>query len=167
VLRLLCTNRLVDNLVIAIQGGDVPAIAAVLLVIGSAPACSTPSRSASSSCRSSSRRRWCGWPMRVGRGAAAAEIAVELPAAAFRLCADDGARSREGPAQFRPFVRALIRFLAAQWLLLAAVLAMPAPMHLGEHASDLTRAPEKPLNQGEIDKQLRDMVPLRELQPMR
>jgi hypothetical protein len=40
-------------------------------------------------------------------------------------------------------------------------------MHLGEHASDLTRAPEKPLNQGEIDKQLRDMVPLRELQPMR
>jgi hypothetical protein len=46
----------------------------------------------------------------------------------------------------------------AQWLLLAAVLAMPALA---------PRAPEKPRNQGEIDKQVREMVPLPELEPIR
>jgi TRAP-type mannitol/chloroaromatic compound transport system permease large subunit len=62
------------------------------------------------------------------------------------------------PAPFRPFVRALIPFLAAQWLLLAAVLAFPALVHLGER--DASRVPQQDLSPDELSKKLREMVPL-------
>jgi TRAP-type mannitol/chloroaromatic compound transport system permease large subunit len=62
------------------------------------------------------------------------------------------------PAPFRPFVRALVPFLAAQWLLLAAVLALPALVHLGER--DVSRVPRQELSPDELSKKLREMVPL-------
>ena len=88
-----------------------------------------------------------------------------LPPFGYALMMVRGAA--KDPSPFRPFVRALMPFLAAQWLLLAAVLAIPALVHVGERASDLTRTPEKALTPEEIDRQLRDMVPLPELEPPR
>jgi hypothetical protein len=65
----------------------------------------------------------------------------------------------KNPAPFRPFVRALIPFLAAQWLLLAAVLLMPGLVHVGEKASDTSRAPAKDLSPQEINELLNKMLP--------
>jgi tripartite ATP-independent transporter DctM subunit len=161
VLRLLGTDRLVSNLVGSIPGGDVPAVAVVLAVIG-----------------------LCAFvldafeiifvivpiliPPLLVRVADARWVAVLilltlqssflLPPFGYALMMVRGAA--RDPAPFRPFVRALIPFLAAQWLLLAAVLAFPALVHLGERPEDLTRAPQKELTPDELSKKLRDMVPL-------
>jgi len=64
------------------------------------------------------------------------------------------------PAPFRPFVRALAPFLAAQWLLLVAVLFVPALVHFGDRPSDMSRAPAKNLSNEEINKLLKQMVPM-------
>lgn len=168
VLRLLGTDRLVDNLVGAIPGGDVPSVAIVLLVIGLCafvldafeiifvivPILIPPLlvRVADA--------RWVSVLLLL-----TLQSSFLLPPFGYALMMVRGAAS--DPAPFRPFVRALIPFLAAQWLLLAAVLAMPALVHVGERASDLTRNPEKALTPDEIDKQLRDMVPLPQLEPLR
>ena len=69
------------------------------------------------------------------------------------------------PARFPLFVRALIPFLVAQWMLLGAVLAFPALVHVGERASELTRQPEKTMTPEELDQKLRDMVPLPSISP--
>jgi TRAP-type mannitol/chloroaromatic compound transport system permease large subunit len=161
VLRLLGTDRLVSNLVGSIPGGDVPAVAVVLAVIG-----------------------LCAFvldafeiifvivpiliPPLLVRVADARWVAVLilltlqssflLPPFGYALMMVRGAA--RDPAPFRPFVRALIPFLAAQWLLLAAVLAFPALVHLGERPEDVTRAPSKELTPDELSKKLRDMVPL-------
>ena len=88
VLRLLGTDRLVNNLVAGIPGGDIPATAVVLGVIGLCafvldafeiifviiPIVIPPLLGA--------RRRRA-----LGVGAGATHVAVELPAAAVRLCA--------------------------------------------------------------------------------
>ncbi len=47
VLRLLGTDRLVDDWVVGLPGGDLVVVAVVLGVIGLWPSCSTPSRSSS------------------------------------------------------------------------------------------------------------------------
>ena len=52
-------------------------------------------------------------------------------------------------------------------MLLAAVLAYPRLVHVGERAGDVTRNIEKPLTQDEIDSKLRDMVPLPAMPPLR
>jgi TRAP-type mannitol/chloroaromatic compound transport system permease large subunit len=168
VLRLLGTDRLVDHLVFAIPGGDVPAVAIVLLVIGLCafvldafeiifvivPILIPPLlvRVADA--------RWVSVLLLL-----TLQSSFLLPPFGYALMMVRGAAP--DPAPFRPFVRALIPFLAAQWLLLAAVLALPSLVHVGERASDLTRTPEKSLSPGEIDRQLRDMVPLPQLEPLR
>jgi tripartite ATP-independent transporter DctM subunit len=159
VLRLLGTDRLVNNLVIGIPGGDVPAVAIVLAVVG-----------------------LCAFvldafeiifvivpiliPPLLFRVADARWVAVLilltlqssflLPPFGYALMMVRGAA--RDPAPFRPFVRALIPFLAAQWLLLAAVLAFPALVHLGER--DASRLPQQELSPDELSKKLREMVPL-------
>ena len=168
VLRLLGTDHLVDNLVGTIPGGDAGAVAVVLAVVGLCafvldafeiifvivPILIPPLlvRVADA--------RWVSVLLLL-----TLQSSFLLPPFGYALMMVRGAA--KDPSPFRPFVRALMPFLAAQWLLLAAVLAMPALVHVGERASDLTRTPEKALTPEEIDRQLRDMVPLPELEPPR
>jgi tripartite ATP-independent transporter DctM subunit len=55
--------------------------------------------------------------------------------------------------------RALMPFLLAQWLVLAAVLFVPALVHVGEKASDRTRALPAPVSTEEVNRRLQDMMP--------
>lgn len=161
VLRLLGTDRLVNNLVAAIPGGDIPAVAVVLGVIG-----------------------LCAFvldafeiifviipiviPPLLIRVADARWVAVLvlltlqssflLPPFGYALMMVRGVA--KNPAPFRPFVRALIPFLLAQWMLLIVVLLMPKLVHFGENAESITRNQLTPVSNEEIDKRLRDMMPL-------
>jgi tripartite ATP-independent transporter DctM subunit len=161
VLRLLGTDRLVNDLVAGIPGGDALAVAIVLAVIG-----------------------LCAFvldafeiifvivpiviPSLLVRVADARWIAVLvlltlqssflLPPFGYALMMVRGVA--KDPAPFRPFVRALAPFVAAQWLLLVVVLLVPGLVHFGEKASDVSRGPAKELSAEEINKRLREMVPL-------
>ena len=65
----------------------------------------------------------------------------------------------KNPARFGPFVRALMPFLVAQWLLLVLVLLAPKLVHFGENVAANTRNLSAPVSNEEIDKRLRDMIP--------
>ncbi len=65
----------------------------------------------------------------------------------------------KNPAPFRPFIRALVPFVAAQWLLLVVVLLMPSLVHFGDKAGEMGRAPPKDLSTEEINKLFKEMVP--------
>jgi tripartite ATP-independent transporter DctM subunit len=160
ILRLLGTDRLVDNLVAGIPGGDVLATAVILGVIG-----------------------LCAFvldafeiifvivpiviPPLLVRVADARWVAVLvlltlqssflLPPFGYALMMVRGAA--KNPAPFRPFVRALIPFLLAQWMLLIVVLLVPKLVHIGENAAESTRAPAAPVSNEEINRRLREMVP--------
>ncbi|MDI1345887.1 MAG: TRAP transporter large permease subunit, partial [Pseudolabrys sp.] len=161
VLRLLGTDRLVNNLVTSIPGGDIVPVAAVLAVIG-----------------------LCAFvldafeiifvvlpiviPPLLVRVADARWVAVLvlltlqssflLPPFGYALMMVRGALKPAAP--FKHFLRALAPFLLAQWLLLAAVLLMPRLVHVMDNAQDNTRSPTVPISKEEIDKRLNDMVPL-------
>jgi TRAP-type mannitol/chloroaromatic compound transport system permease large subunit len=161
VLRLLGTDTLVSDVVSAIPGGDMPATVAVLAVIGLCafvldafeiifvivPIVIPPLlvRVADA--------RWVSVLVLL-----TLQSSFLLPPFGYALMMVRGAA--KSPAPFGAFVRALAPFLAAQWLVLLLVLTMPALIHLGENAADITRAPAAPLSQQEIDKRLNDMVPL-------
>jgi hypothetical protein len=66
------------------------------------------------------------------------------------------------PAAFRALLRALAPYLAAQWLLLAAVLLFPQLTHTGQSAADSTRAPAAPMSDAEFNKRLQEMIQLPE-----
>ncbi len=160
VLRLLGTDRLVNNLVGAIPGGDIPAVAAVLAVIG-----------------------LCAFvldafeiifvivpiviPPLLIRVADARWVAVLvlltlqssflLPPFGYALMMVRGATKH--PAPFGAFLRALMPFLVAQWMLLVLVLLVPKLVHVGENAAANTRNLPAPVSNEEIDKRLRDMIP--------
>ena len=160
VLRLLGTDRLVNNLVGGIPGGDIPAVAVVLGVIG-----------------------LCAFvldafeiifvivpiviPPLLIRVADARWVAVLvlltlqssflLPPFGYALMMVRGVA--KNPAPFRAFVRALMPFLVAQWLLLILVLLVPKLVHIGENAAANTRNLPTPVSNEEIDKRLRDMIP--------
>jgi tripartite ATP-independent transporter DctM subunit len=160
ILRLLGTDRLVDNLVAGIPGGDVMATAVILGVIG-----------------------LCAFvldafeiifviipiviPPLLVRVADARWVAVLvlltlqssflLPPFGYALMMVRGAA--KNPAPFRPFVRALVPFLLAQWMLLIVVLMMPMLVHIGENAAESTRAPAAPVSSEEIDRRMREMLP--------
>ena len=161
VLRLLGTDRLVNNLVGAIPGGDILVVAIVLGVIG-----------------------FCAFvldafeiifvivpiviPSLLVRVADARWVAVLvlltlqssflLPPFGYALMMVHGAA--KDPALFRPFVRALVPFLAAQWLLLVVVLLVPSLVHFGDNPGEMSRAPVKDLSSEEINKLLKEMVPM-------
>jgi hypothetical protein len=65
------------------------------------------------------------------------------------------------PVAFRPFVRALAPFLAAQWLLLLLVLLFPQLTHLG-FSDERSQAPSAPLSDEEFNKRLNEMIKLPE-----
>ncbi len=159
ILRLLGTDRLVNNLVAGIPGGDILATAAVLAVIG-----------------------LCAFvldafeiifvilpiviPPLLVRVADARWVAVLvlltlqssflLPPFGYALMMVRGAA--RNPAPFRPFVRALVPFLLAQWMLLIVVLLVPKLVHIGENAAESTRAPAAPVSNEEIDRRMREML---------
>ena len=160
VLRLLGTDSLVNNLVAGIPGGDVLATAVILGVIG-----------------------LCAFvldafeiifvivpiviPPLLVRVADARWVAVLvlltlqssflLPPFGYALMMVRGVA--KNPAPFRTFVRALIPFLLAQWMLLIVVLLIPKLVHIGENAAESTRAPAAPISNEEIDRRMREMLP--------
>ena len=159
VLRLLGTDQLVNNLVAQIPGGDILATAAVLAVIG-----------------------LCAFvldafeiifvvlpivlPPLLVRVADARWVAVLvlltlqssflLPPFGYALMMVRGAL--KPAAAFRPFVKALMPFLVAQWLLLIAVLLMPRLVHVLD--KDNSRISATPLSKEDVDKRFNDMFPL-------
>ena len=161
VLRLLGTDRLVSHLVAAIPGGDIPAAAAVLAIIGLCafvldafeiifvivPIVIPPLliRVADA--------RWVSVLVLL-----TLQSSFLLPPFGYALMMVRGAA--RAPAPFRPFVRALLPFIAAQWLLLLAVLLVPSLVHLADNGVSISRAPAVPVSADEINKRLNEMVPL-------
>ncbi|MFZ0845824.1 MAG: TRAP transporter large permease subunit [Pseudolabrys sp.] len=161
VLRLLGTDNLVNNLVAGIPGSDVLAVAVVLGVIG-----------------------LCAFvldafeiifvivpiviPPLLVRVADARWVAVLvlltlqssflLPPFGYALMMVRGAT--KNPAPFRAFLRALMPFLVAQWMLLILVLLVPKLVHIDEDAASNSRNTAAPVSNQEIDKRMREMVPL-------
>jgi len=160
VLRLLGTDRLVNNLVVSIPGGDVVPVAVVLAVIGLCafvldafeiifvivPIVTPPLlvRVADA--------RWVAVLVLL-----TLQSSFLLPPFGYALMMVRGAV--KPPAPFRPFVKALMPFLLAQWLLLLVVLMVPALVHIGENREDSARPAAGTLSPEEIDKRLRDMLP--------
>src|SRR3569623_696527 len=136
VLRLIGTDRLVSDLVGAIPGGDVAAVAVVLAVIGVCafvldaveiifvivPVVIPPLliRVADA--------RWVSVLVLL-----TLQSSFLLPPFGYALMMVRGAAVK--PAPFGAFVRALVPFLLAQWLVLVAVLCVPALVHVGEPAA--------------------------------
>ncbi len=161
VLRLLGTDRLVNNLVAGIPGGDIPATAMVLGVIGICafvldafeiifvviPIVIPPLlvRVADA--------RWVSVLVLL-----TLQSSFLLPPFGYALMMVRGAV--KNPASFGPFVRALAPFLAAQWVLLVVVLTVPKLVHFGENVANNSRAPASPVSNDEIEKRLRDMLPM-------
>jgi tripartite ATP-independent transporter DctM subunit len=160
VLRLLGTDRLVDNLVAGIPGGDRLAVAAVLAVIGLCafvldafeitfvvvPIVMPPLliRVADA--------RWVSTLVLL-----TLQSSFLLPPFGYALMMVRGAMKPAAP--FRAFVKALAPFLIAQWLLLFLVLFLPRLVHLADNAADISRGPANTLPEDEINKRLRDMLP--------
>ena len=161
VLRLLGTDRLVNNLVAGIPGGDHLAVVIVLGVIGLCafvldafeivfviiPIIVPPLliRVADA--------RWVSVLVLL-----ALQSSFLLPPFGYALMMVRGSAKDPGP--FRLFVRALMPFLMAQWLLLVVVLLVPGLVHVGDKVGDASRAPSKELSNDEINKLLNDMLPI-------
>jgi TRAP-type mannitol/chloroaromatic compound transport system permease large subunit len=161
VLRLLGTDRLVNNLVAGIPGSDHLAVVIVLGVIGLCafvldafeiifviiPIIIPPLliRVADA--------RWVSVLVLL-----ALQSSFLLPPFGYALMMVRGSARDPGP--FRLFVRALMPFLMAQWLLLVVVLLVPGLVHVGDKVGDASRAPSKQLSNDEINKLLNDMLPI-------
>ncbi len=160
ILRLLGTDRLVSNLVVAIPGSDRLAVAAVLGVIGLCafvldafeiifvvvPIVIPPLllRVADA--------RWVSVLVLL-----TLQSSFLLPPFGYALMMVRGAV--KPPAPFRAFVKALMPFLIAQWLLLILVLFVPRLVHLTDKPDDHIGTPGSALSDKEFNIQLRDMVP--------
>jgi TRAP-type mannitol/chloroaromatic compound transport system permease large subunit len=167
VLRLLGTDRLVNDLVRGIPGGDIGPAAAVLAVIA-----------------------LCAFvldafeiifvilpiliPPLLVKVADARWVAVLvlltlqssflLPPFGYALMMVRGALKPASP--FKAFVKALAPFLAAQWLLLALVLAFPRLIHGLDNAKDQMRAPAA-LSGEDMARKLNEMIDLPPLDPLK
>ena len=160
VLRLLGTDRLVNNLVGGIPGGETLVVAIVLGVIG---LCAfvldafeiifviVPIVIPSLLVRVADAR-WVSVLILL-----TLQSSFLLPPFGYALMMVRGVA--KNPAPFRPFIRALIPFVAAQWLLLVVVLLMPSLVHFGDKAGEMSRAPPKDLSTEEINKLFKEMVP--------
>jgi TRAP-type mannitol/chloroaromatic compound transport system permease large subunit len=79
-----------------------------------------------------------------------------LPPFGYALMMVRGAATN--PAPFRRFVKALVPFLLAQWMLLVLVLFVPKLVHIGENAAESSRATTAPVSNDEIDRRMREML---------
>jgi TRAP-type mannitol/chloroaromatic compound transport system permease large subunit len=161
VLRLLGTDKLVNNLVAGIPGGDVLPTAIVLAVIG-----------------------LCAFvldafeiifvvlpivlPPLLIRVADARWVAVLvlltlqasflLPPFGYALMMVRGALKPAAP--FRAFLKALAPFLLAQWLLLIVILAFPSLVHFLDNAKGTTRSTVDSISNEELNQRLNEMIVL-------
>jgi tripartite ATP-independent transporter DctM subunit len=166
VLRLLGTADLVGKMVSSIPGGDLTAVAVVLAVIGISafvldafeiifvivPIVIPPLliRIADA--------RWVSVLVLL-----TLQSSFLLPPFGYALMMVRGVL-RE-PVPFRPFLRALAPFLAAQWLLLLLVLLFPQLTHIGQSAADRSRLPAAPMSDAEYARRLNEMIKLPEIDP--
>jgi tripartite ATP-independent transporter DctM subunit len=65
----------------------------------------------------------------------------------------------KGSVAMGALTRALLPFLLAQWTVLAIVLVAPQLTHLGEKAGEASRVPEQPLSQEELNRRLEQLLP--------
>ena len=158
VLRLLGTDRLGNDLVRLIPGGDIGPTAAVLAVIALCafvldafeiifvilPILMPPLLIKVADAR------WVAVLVLL-----TLQSSFLLPPIGYALMMVRGALKPASP--IRPFVRALAPFLVAQWLLLVLVLAFPRLIHLRDSAQDQTRAPAA-LSDDEMTRKLNDML---------
>ena len=160
VLRLLGTDRLVNNLVAAIPGNNLLAVAVVLGVIGLTafvldafeiifvivPIVIPPLliRVADA--------RWVAVLVLL-----TLQSSYLLPPFGYALMMVRGVV--KNPAPLRAFLRALLPFLIAQWVLLIAVLLAPSLVHVGENATEATRATPTPLSNEEVERRMRETLP--------
>jgi TRAP-type mannitol/chloroaromatic compound transport system permease large subunit len=167
VLRLLGTADLVGRLVASIPGGDATAVAVVLCAIGLSafvldafeiifvivPIVIPPLliRVADA--------RWISVLVLL-----TLQSSFLLPPFGYALMMVRGALKE--PVGFRPFVRTLLPFLVAQWLLLLLVFAFPQLTHIGQAPGEGSRAPAA-LSNEEINKRFDEMIKLPEPEPAR
>ena len=160
VLRILGTDRLINNLVGAIPGHDVLAVAGVLAVIGACafvldafeiifvivPIVIPPLliRVADA--------RWVSVLVLL-----TLQASFLLPPFGYALMMVRGAA--QNPAPLRLMVRALAPFLAAQWLLLMIVMLVPGVVHFGQREGETSRAPARELSDEEINRSFKEMIP--------
>jgi tripartite ATP-independent transporter DctM subunit len=147
ILRLLGTDRLVNNLVAAIPGGD---SAAVIVVLGVIALCAfvldafeiifviIPIVIPPLLIRVADAR-WVAVLVLL-----TLQASFLLPPFGYALMIMRGVA--KNPAPFRNFLRALVPFLVVQWLVLMLVLAAPQLVHIGEDQKAITRAPAKPFS---------------------
>src|ERR1700688_4807233 len=163
ILRLLGTADLVGKMISSIPGGDITAVAVVLGVIGISafvldafeiifvivPIVIPPLliRIADA--------RWVSVLVLL-----TLQSSFLLPPFGYALMMVRGVLKE--PVAFRPFLRALAPFLAAQWLLLLLVLLFPQLTHLGQSAEDHSRLPSAPMSNEEFNKRLNEMIRLPE-----
>jgi len=166
ILRLLGTADLVSKMVSTIPGGDIAAVAVVLSVLGLSafvldafeiifvivPIVIPPLliRIADA--------RWVAVLVLL-----TLQSSFLLPPFGYALMMVRGVLKE--PVAFRPFIRALAPFLAAQWMLLLLVLFFPQLTHLGTLADDSSRLPTAPLSDEEFNKRLNEMIKLPEVDP--
>jgi TRAP-type mannitol/chloroaromatic compound transport system permease large subunit len=160
VLRLLGTDRLIGDWVIALPGNELTVVVIVLGVIGLSafvldafeiifvvvPIVIPPLliRVADA--------RWVAVLVLL-----TLQMSFLLPPFGYALMMVRGTLKEVVP--FGALVRALAPFLFAQWAVLAIVLAVPQLVHLGERPEDSVRGSASPLSPTDIDKRFREMVP--------
>jgi tripartite ATP-independent transporter DctM subunit len=64
------------------------------------------------------------------------------------------------PVDMRPLLRALAPFLVMQWILVGAVLVFPQLTHVGEDKAAGMRKPAASIDNEDINRRLREMIPL-------
>jgi tripartite ATP-independent transporter DctM subunit len=165
ILRLLGTADLVSRMVSAIPGGETAAVAVVLVVLGICafvldafeiifvvvPIVIPPLliRVADA--------RWVSVLVLL-----TLQSSFLLPPFGYALMMVRGVLKET--VGFRSFLRTLAPFLAAQWLLLLAVLIVPQLTHLGQSAEESSRLPSAPLSNEEFNRRLNEMLKLPEPQ---
>jgi tripartite ATP-independent transporter DctM subunit len=160
VLRLLGTDRLVGDWLIALPGGEKLVVAIVLVLIGLSafvldafeiifvivPIVIPPLlvRVADA--------RWVATLVLL-----TLQTSFLLPPFGYALMMVRGIL--KGSVAVGALTRALLPFLLAQWTVLGIVLMAPQLTHLGEKAGEATRAPERPLSKEELDRRIEDLLP--------
>lgn len=160
VLRLLGTDRLVGDWLVAMPGNDIAVVAVVLAAIGLSafvldafeiifvivPIVIPPLlvRIADA--------RWVATLVLL-----TLQTSFLLPPFGYALMMIRGTLKETIPVG--ALTRALLPFLLAQWTVLGIVLLAPQLTHLGERAGEASRAPQRPLSNEELNRRIEDLLP--------
>jgi tripartite ATP-independent transporter DctM subunit len=166
VLRLLGTDRLVGDWLVALPGSEIMVVAVVLALIGLSafvldafeiifvivPIVIPPLlvRVADA--------RWVATLVLL-----TLQTSFLLPPFGYALMMIRGTLKEAVP--IGALARALLPFLLAQWTVLGIVLLVPQLTHLGEKAGEASRTPAQPLSREELNRRLEELLPPPELPP--